>query len=52
MFTLDMKKKQHRQNLKWDILQVTKELFLQYGYRNTSMRKIATKIGISPTTIY
>ncbi len=45
------KKKQH-ENLGVNILSAAKKLFLDHGYRNTSLRKIAAEVGISPTTIY
>lgn len=45
-------KHRHQEDLKQIILQAAKKLFLQQGYPNTSMRKIATEVGISPTTIY
>lgn len=41
----------HR-DLKQEILVSAKRLFLEEGYGNTSMRKIAADVGISPTTIY
>jgi AcrR family transcriptional regulator len=34
------------------ILQEAKALFLREGFQQTSMRKIASKVGCSPTTIY
>lgn len=34
------------------ILKAAKDLFLKNGYRATSIRNIATEVGISPTTIY
>ncbi len=46
------KKRKHRENLALDILSAAKKLFLENGYINTSMRKIAAEVGISPTTIY
>ncbi len=39
-------------NVKEMILQAAKELFLQQGINSVSMRKIAKKIGYSPTTLY
>lgn len=45
-------KARHHEDLKQVILQAAKKLFLHQGYPNTSMRKIATEVGISPTTIY
>jgi len=46
------KRKKHFENLKHAILDAAKTLFLMEGYKNTSMRKIAAEVGISPTTIY
>lgn len=41
-----------REDLKKKILDAARELFLKNGYEATSMRKIASAIGISPTAIY
>jgi AcrR family transcriptional regulator len=38
--------------LREEILDAARELFLKHGYENVSMRKIASKIEYSPTTIY
>jgi AcrR family transcriptional regulator len=38
--------------LREEILDVARELFVKHGYENVSMRKIASKIEYSPTTIY
>lgn len=46
------KKGKRRENLGIEILAAAKKLFLENGYKNTSMRKIAGEVGISPTTIY
>lgn len=46
------KKRKHKGDLRDEILSAAKKLFLAHGYLNTSMRKIAAKVGISPTTIY
>lgn len=40
------------EDLKKKILEAARELFLKHGYEATSMRKIASAIGISPTAIY
>lgn len=47
-------KKQERpkEDLKKKILEAARELFLKDGYEATSMRKIASVVGISPTAIY
>jgi AcrR family transcriptional regulator len=38
--------------LREEILDAARELFIKHGYENVSMRKIASKIEYSPTTIY
>ncbi len=42
----------HREQFKGEILAAARELFSQEGYANFSMRKLAARIGYSPTTIY
>lgn len=41
-----------KQELRQEILQAARELFVRDGFENVSMRKIAEKIEYSPTTIY
>ena len=41
-----------KEQLRRQILFVARELFVNEGYENVSMRKIANKIEYSPTTIY
>ncbi len=41
-----------KENLRAEILDAARELFVEEGYGNVSMRKIADKIEYSPTTIY
>ena len=41
-----------REQLRRQILEAARELFVNEGYENVSMRKIANKIEYSPTTIY
>ena len=41
-----------KEQLKQQILSAARELFVNEGYENVSMRKIANKIEYSPTTIY
>ncbi len=43
---------EERQALQRLILDAARELFVEEGYRNVTMRKIARKIGYSATTIY
>ncbi len=42
----------HGETSKQSILHAAKSLFLKQGYKATSIRKVASEIGISPTTIY
>lgn len=46
------KKIKHKEDIKELILNAAKETFVKNGYLGTSIRKIAAKIGYSPTTIY
>ncbi|HEV8157847.1 MAG TPA: TetR/AcrR family transcriptional regulator [Pyrinomonadaceae bacterium] len=41
-----------KENLRQEIMDAARELFVAEGYASVSMRKIADKIGYSPTTIY
>lgn len=41
-----------KQNLRQEILDAARDLFVSEGYQNVSMRKIAERIEYSPTTIY
>jgi len=41
-----------REMLRREILDAARRLFVHEGYENVSMRRIAEKIGYSPTTIY
>lgn len=51
---MDFKKRRekHREEFRGEILQAALELFSQEGYAGFSMRKLATRIEHSPTTIY
>src|SRR5690606_17197717 len=53
-YTMGIKerKARHRENLKVQILEAAKKLFVKDGYQATSIRKIAAEIEFSPTTIY
>lgn len=44
--------KQEKTDVRQEILDAAREMFVEEGYKNVSMRKIADKIGYSPTTIY
>jgi len=41
-----------KENLRQEIMDAARELFVAEGYASVSMRKIADKINYSPTTIY
>src|SRR5512142_1445385 len=41
-----------KQELREEILEAARQLFIHEGFENVSMRKIADKIEYSPTTIY
>ena len=41
-----------KESLRQEIMDAARELFVAQGYQSVSMRKIADKIGYSPTTIY
>jgi len=49
---IEERKTRHRENLRQAILDAAEELFVNQGYDNVSMRKIAKKIEYSATTIY
>jgi AcrR family transcriptional regulator len=46
------KRLERKEETRRRILEVAKELFLKHGYDEVSIRKIADKLAISPTTIY
>jgi AcrR family transcriptional regulator len=46
------RKERNKESLRRDILDAAREVFVSQGYENASMRKIAERIGYSPTTIY
>lgn len=46
------KKTKRKGDVKSLILNAAKKLFVEEGYRSASIRKIASEIGYSPTTIY
>lgn len=46
------RRQKEKQNLRQEIIDAARELFVSEGYENVSMRKIADKIEYSPTTIY
>jgi AcrR family transcriptional regulator len=50
--TIATRKERQKEELKAKILQAAKELFMQKGFEETSIRNIAEKIEYSPTTIY
>jgi AcrR family transcriptional regulator len=46
------RRKREKENLRQEILDAARELFVNEGYENVSMRKLAERIEYSPTTIY
>ncbi|MEP6925532.1 MAG: TetR/AcrR family transcriptional regulator [Pyrinomonadaceae bacterium] len=49
---LKERREREKENLRQEILDVARELFVAEGFQNVSMRKIADQIEYSPTTIY
>ena len=49
---IEERRAREREQLRQQILLAARELFVNEGYENVSMRKIANKIEYSPTTIY
>ena len=41
-----------KQEIRENIIEIARELFVNEGYENTSMRKIAAQAGFAPTKIY
>ena len=41
-----------KQEIRTNIIEIARELFVNEGYENTSMRKIAAQAGFAPTKIY
>ena len=50
--SIQARKEKEKQALRQKILAAARELFVNEGYENVSMRKVARKIEYSPTTIY
>ena len=46
------RRERDKENLRQEILDAARQLFVKNGYENVSMRQIAEKIEYSPTTIY
>ena len=46
------RREREKKALKQEILRAARDLFVQDGYENVSMRRIAEKIDYSPTTVY
>ncbi len=46
------RREREKENLRQEILDAAREMFVAEGFQNVSMRKIADKIEYSPTTIY
>src|SRR3982750_843662 len=49
---LKQRREREKETLRQVILDAARDLFVNEGYENVSMRKIAEKIEYSPTTIY
>jgi len=52
MGTPKQRREREKEELRQEILDAARELFVKEGYENVSMRRIAEKIEYSPTTIY
>lgn len=50
--TIATRKERQKEELRGKILQAARELFIERGFTDTSIRNIAEKIEYSPTTIY
>jgi len=50
--TITNRKERQKEELKGKILQAARDLFMEKGFEETSIRNIAEKIEYSPTTIY
>ena len=50
--SIQARKEKEKEALRQKILAAARELFVDEGYENVSMRKVARKIEYSPTTIY
>jgi AcrR family transcriptional regulator len=50
--TISSRKERQKEELKGKILHAAKELFMQKGFEEVSIRNIAERIEYSPTTIY
>ncbi len=50
--SIDDRKEREKEILRRKILDAAERLFVEEGYENVSMRKIAAIIEYSPTTIY
>lgn len=46
------RREREKEELRQEILDAARELFINEGYENVSMRRVAEKIEYSPTTIY
>src|SRR6185295_8761728 len=46
------RREREKKELRQEILDAARDLFIREGFENVSMRKIAEKIEYSPTTIY
>ncbi len=46
------RRERRKETLRREIMEAARNLFIKQGYESVSMRKIAEKIGYTPTTIY
>ncbi len=46
------RRERQREELRQEILDAAREMFIEEGYENVSMRRLAERIEYSPTTIY
>ncbi|MBM3762365.1 MAG: TetR/AcrR family transcriptional regulator [Acidobacteria bacterium] len=49
---LSNRRAEYRENLREDILDAARQLFLVHGFEDTSIRSIASKVGASPGVLY
>ncbi len=50
--TANTRRAQHREELRAEILDAAREIFVKDGYEGFSMRKLARRVGYSPAAIY
>jgi AcrR family transcriptional regulator len=50
--TAEARRAQHREELRTELLDAAREIFVQSGFEEFSMRKLARRVGYSPAAIY